>query len=150
MVDNQPCNRRPTPRPCAERIAHEAAGIEPLSATESLSRLHPVRPHGRHQCLPDFCRMSKGQTMVLGCEPVPAELARRVIPVFRAHGYSSDFPGLPGKTLEPQRYAWLNHLYAWICGRPAARQRYLYVLEPGHHGHLYATVTETAMPVDPA
>ena len=44
MADNQPCNRRDTPRPFAERTAHEAAGIEHLSAAESLSRIHAVCP----------------------------------------------------------------------------------------------------------
>jgi len=35
----------------------------------------------------------------------------RVNLVFRAYRYGPDFPGLQGKALEPQRYAWLNHLY---------------------------------------
>jgi hypothetical protein len=35
----------------------------------------------------------------------------RVNLVFRAYRYGPDFPGLQGKSLDPARYAWLNHLY---------------------------------------
>jgi len=35
----------------------------------------------------------------------------RVNLVFRAYRYGPDFPAFQGKALEPQRYAWLNHLY---------------------------------------
>jgi len=35
----------------------------------------------------------------------------RVNIVFRAYRYSPDFLGLHGKALEPEQYAWLNHLY---------------------------------------
>lgn len=36
----------------------------------------------------------------------------RVNSVFRAYRYAPDFPGLQGKALHPERYAWLNHLHA--------------------------------------
>jgi hypothetical protein len=49
--------------------------------------------------------------MVLGWEPIAAELASRVDLVFRAYRYGPDFPGFQGKALEPQRYASLTHLY---------------------------------------
>jgi hypothetical protein len=35
----------------------------------------------------------------------------RVNIVFRAYRYSPDFWGFQGKALEPEQYAWLNHLY---------------------------------------
>jgi outer membrane protein assembly factor BamB len=35
----------------------------------------------------------------------------RVNLVFRAYRYGPDFPGFQGKVFDPQRYAWLNHLY---------------------------------------
>ena len=31
--------------------------------------------------------------------------------VFRAYKYGPDFAGLQGRNLNPERYAWLNHLY---------------------------------------
>ena len=31
--------------------------------------------------------------------------------VFRAYRYGPDFPGFQGKDLNPERYAWLSHLY---------------------------------------
>jgi Arylsulfotransferase (ASST) len=32
--------------------------------------------------------------------------------VFRAYRYAPDFPGLRGKSLRPEEYTWMNHLYA--------------------------------------
>ena len=35
----------------------------------------------------------------------------RVNMIFRAYRYGSDFPGFRGKNLDPEMYAWLNHLH---------------------------------------
>jgi hypothetical protein len=76
----------------------------------------------------DFCRLPNGNTMVLGWEPVPADMVPHIkggqpdteheghiwydyFQVFRAYRYAPDFPGLQGKSLRPEEYTWMNHLY---------------------------------------
>lgn len=81
----------------------------------------------------DFDRLPNDNTMVLGWEQVPSDMASQIqggLPgteheqgiwgdcwgnvniVFRAYRYSPDFSGFRGKSFSPDTYAWLSHLFA--------------------------------------